>query len=249
MNIRPRVQVGGYQYASYIVQILPRYTPSRSLRPSSSITISAPFRKTSMATSKSFSSTHLVSGITSPSMFPLPSSSSALTLPVFRRHLKHHFFLDAYPGFTVPTIWIESIMPSTQRVPAQRLRLAHSCISCPGFATNWYMSKCCVTYLPIKLDHFAELTRACIPPGYSIHRYQPEQSEQVNMEVITGHARWWLQLRAVFGFTFSCSHHPAYATEIKTTQSHDSRSFYLWLCHMIVSLQYIRFITCMIVYV
>ena len=35
----------------------PRYTPSRSFRSSSSITISAPLRKTSMATSKSFSFT------------------------------------------------------------------------------------------------------------------------------------------------------------------------------------------------
>ena len=46
-----------HQQPSYLAQILPRYTPSRSLRSSSSITISAPLRKTSMATSKSFSST------------------------------------------------------------------------------------------------------------------------------------------------------------------------------------------------
>ena len=39
--------------------------------------------------------------------------SSALTLPVSRMHLKHHFFLDAYPGITAPTIRIDSIMPST----------------------------------------------------------------------------------------------------------------------------------------
>ena len=38
--------------------------------------------------------------------------SSALILPVFRRHLKHHYFLDAYPGFTAP-IKIEGTMPST----------------------------------------------------------------------------------------------------------------------------------------
>ena len=49
-----------HQQPLYLAQILPRYTPSRSLRSSSSITISAPLRKTSMATSK-----------------------SALTLPVF----------------------------------------------------------------------------------------------------------------------------------------------------------------------
>ena len=55
-----------------------------------------------MATSKSFSST------ASHVMNELPTHVSfALTLPVFRRHLKHHSFLDAYPGFTTPTIKIE----------------------------------------------------------------------------------------------------------------------------------------------
>ena len=97
-----------HQQPSYLAQILLRYTPSRSLRSSSSITISAPLRKTSMATSKSFSST------ASRVWNKLPAFiSSALTLPVFRRHLKHHLFLDAYPGFTAPTIKIESITPST----------------------------------------------------------------------------------------------------------------------------------------
>ena len=92
----------------YLAQILLRYTPSRSLRSSTSITISAPMRKTSMATSKSFLST------ASRVWNRLPIHvSSALTLLVFRRHLKHHFFLDAFPGFTAPTIKIESIMPST----------------------------------------------------------------------------------------------------------------------------------------
>ena len=80
----------------------------------------------SMASSKSFSST------ASRVWNKLPTHvSSALTLPVFRRHLKHHFFLDAYPGFPPPTIKVESIMPSTKRVPAQHLRLAHSCILAP----------------------------------------------------------------------------------------------------------------------
>ena len=97
-----------HQQPLYLAQILTRYTPSRSLRSSSSITISAPFRKTSMATSKSFSST------ASRVWNKLPTHvSSALTLPVFRRHLKHHFFLDAYPGFTAPSIRIEGTMPST----------------------------------------------------------------------------------------------------------------------------------------
>ena len=61
-----------------------------------------------MATSKSFSST------ASRVWNKLPTHvSSALTLPVFRSHLKQHLFIDAYPGFTAPTIRIESIMPST----------------------------------------------------------------------------------------------------------------------------------------
>jgi hypothetical protein len=97
-----------HQQPLYLAQILPRYIPSRSLRSSSSITISAPLRKTSMATSKSFSST------ASQVWNKLPTHiSSALTLPVFRRHLKHHLFLDAYPGFTAPTIKIDCITPST----------------------------------------------------------------------------------------------------------------------------------------
>ena len=93
-----------HQQPSYLARILPRYIPSRSLRSSSSITISAPFRKTSVATSKSFSST------ASQVWNKLPTHvSSALTLPVFRRHLKHHYFL----GFTAPTIKIKGTMPST----------------------------------------------------------------------------------------------------------------------------------------
>ena len=100
-----------HQQPLYLAQILPRCTPSRSLRSflfHSHISDSAPLRKTSMATSKSFSST------ASQVWNKLPAHiSSALTLPVFRRHLKHHLFLDAYPGFTAPTIKIESITPST----------------------------------------------------------------------------------------------------------------------------------------
>ena len=97
-----------HQQPLYLAQILPRYIPSRSLPSSSSIAISAPLRKTSMATSKSFSST------ASQVWNKLPTHiSSALTLPVFRRHLKHHLFLDAYPGFTAPTIKTDCITPST----------------------------------------------------------------------------------------------------------------------------------------
>ena len=32
-----------------------------------------------------------------------------MTLPVFRNYLKHHFSLDAYPGFTAPTIRIVNV--------------------------------------------------------------------------------------------------------------------------------------------
>ena len=99
-----------HQQRSYLAQILPRYTPSRSLRSSSFIAISAPLRKTPMATSKSFSST------ASRVWNNLPTNvSSASTLSVFRRHLKHHFFLDAYPGSAAPAIKSEtpcSTMPS-----------------------------------------------------------------------------------------------------------------------------------------
>ena len=45
-----------YQQPSYLAEILPRYTPSRSLRSSASTTISVPLRKTSIVFSKSFSS-------------------------------------------------------------------------------------------------------------------------------------------------------------------------------------------------
>ena len=67
----------------------------------SSITISAPLRKTSMAISKSFSST--ASQVWN--MLPV-HISSALTLPVFRRHLKHHLYLDAYLFRTCKTHFI-----------------------------------------------------------------------------------------------------------------------------------------------
>ena len=97
-----------YQQPLYFAQILPRYTPSRSSRSSSPVTISAPLRKTTIATSKSFSFT------ASRVWNKLPTHvSSALTLSVFRRNLKHYFFLVAYTGVTAPTIKTESIMPST----------------------------------------------------------------------------------------------------------------------------------------
>ena len=88
-----------YQQPSYLAEILPRYTPSRSLRSSGSTTISGPLRKTSMASLKSFSS------VASSFWNKLPGLlSSVQTLPVFRKHLKHHLFLQAYHGSLPPAI-------------------------------------------------------------------------------------------------------------------------------------------------
>ena len=80
------------QQPSYLAVLIPRYAPVRSLQSSSSLSISVPLRKTSMATSRSFSS--VVPKIWN----SLPSHLSSIpTLPAFRRGLKHHFFLCAYP--------------------------------------------------------------------------------------------------------------------------------------------------------
>ena len=81
-----------FQQPSYLASLIPRYVPARALRSSSSLSICVPTRKTTMAASKSFSS--VASGI----WIALPNHlSSAPTLPVFRRALKHHLFLLAYP--------------------------------------------------------------------------------------------------------------------------------------------------------
>ena len=45
-----------FQQPSYLAVLIPRYAPVRSLQSSSSLSISVPLRKTSMATSRSFSS-------------------------------------------------------------------------------------------------------------------------------------------------------------------------------------------------
>ena len=81
-----------FQQPSYLACLIPRYVPARALRSSSSLSICVPPRKTTMAASKSFSS--VASGIWN----ALPNHlSSVPTLPVFRRALKHHLFLLAYP--------------------------------------------------------------------------------------------------------------------------------------------------------
>ena len=69
-----------------LAQIFPSYIIlSRSLR-SSSTTISAPMRKTSIATSRFFHPLHLMSGISCLSMFPLPQRCQF-------SEGKHHLFL------------------------------------------------------------------------------------------------------------------------------------------------------------
>ena len=80
------------QQPSYLAALIPRYAPVRSLRSSSSLSICVLLRKTSMAASRSFSSV-------APKIWnALPGHLSSIpTLPAFRRALKHHFFLSAYP--------------------------------------------------------------------------------------------------------------------------------------------------------
>ena len=92
-----------FQQPSYLAVLIPRYVPVRSLRSSSSLSICVPSRKTSTATSRSFSS------VTPKIWNSLPSHLSSIpALPAFRRGLKHHFFLRAYPDSRIPG----SITPS-----------------------------------------------------------------------------------------------------------------------------------------
>ena len=97
------------QQPSYLSSLIPRYVPAQALRSSSSFSLCVPPRKTTMATSKSFSSV-------APSIQnSLPNHlSSILTLPVFRRALKHHLFLLDYPN---------SIAKSVKIKPAQCITL------------------------------------------------------------------------------------------------------------------------------
>ena len=81
-----------FQQPSYLASLIPQYVPTRALRSSSFLSICVPPRKTTMAASKSFSS--VASGIWN----ALPNHLSSIpTLPAFRRALKHHLFLLAYP--------------------------------------------------------------------------------------------------------------------------------------------------------
>ena len=85
-----------FQQSSYLASLIPRYVPTRALCSSSSLSICVPPRKTTMATSKSFSS------VASNIWNALPNHLSSIpTLPAFRRALKHHLFLLAYPDSSV----------------------------------------------------------------------------------------------------------------------------------------------------
>ena len=102
-----------------LAQILPSYIiPSRSFW-SSSTTISAPVRKTSIATSRSFSST--TSDVWD---YKLPTHVSSVSTPqVFRRQTPFIY----YPGFATPTIKVECIMvscrpPNAFQVPTYSLQ-------------------------------------------------------------------------------------------------------------------------------
>ena len=89
-----RLLTGCYNFSSHPILLLSSRDMyrRRALRSSSSLSICVPTCKTTMAVSKSFSP--VASGIWN----ALPNHlSSVPTLPAFRRALKHHLFLLAYP--------------------------------------------------------------------------------------------------------------------------------------------------------
>ena len=88
-----------FQQPSYLVALVPRYVPTRSLRSPLSLSICIPSRKTAMARSKSFSS------VASDTWDRLPSHLSSISaLPAFRKRLKHHLFSSAFPCISSPSI-------------------------------------------------------------------------------------------------------------------------------------------------
>ena len=91
-RINFKIAMVTFRVLQFLASLIPRYVPTRALRSSSSLSICVPPRNTTMATSKSFSS--VASGIWN----ALPNHLSSIpTLPAFRRALKHHLFLLAYP--------------------------------------------------------------------------------------------------------------------------------------------------------
>ena len=110
------------QQPSYLSSLIPRYVPARPLRPSSCLSICVPKRKTTIAASKSFSS------VASNIWNTLPNHLSSIpTLPAFRRALKHHLFLLAYPnssaksGRIIPAqcITLRDTAPTTATAPPE----------------------------------------------------------------------------------------------------------------------------------
>ena len=99
-----------FQQPSYLAALIPRYVPTQSLQSSSSLSLCVPNRKTGMAKSKSFSS------VASSVWNKLPGHLSSIpTLPAFRKRLKHHLFLSAFPGNPSPPTGITfcDVSPST----------------------------------------------------------------------------------------------------------------------------------------
>ena len=111
------------QQSSYLAAFIPRYTLVRSLRSSASLSICVLLRKTSMATSRSFSS------VAAKFWNTLPGHLSSIpTLPAFRRGLKHHLFLRAYPdsrthGSITPSerITLRDTTPTTAIAPLENI--------------------------------------------------------------------------------------------------------------------------------
>ena len=122
------------QQPSYLTALIPHYAPVRSLCSSSSLSICVSLRKTSMATSRSLSSV-------APKMWNSMSGhlSSIPTLPAFRRALKHHFFLCAYPdnrtsgGITLP----ERMTLCDTTTPAAITPLEREAITIESMSCNW----------------------------------------------------------------------------------------------------------------
>ena len=159
-----------------LAQIPPSYIiPSRSLR-SSSTTISTPLRKTSIATSRSFSST------ASDVWDKVPVHvSSASTLPVFRRQAP--FIPSCLP-------WIQytdhqsrnllqyHVVHLTRSSPVPTISwFLHSRL---GFTRYWRAFKCCVTY---SLTNIQGKEKVCFR---SLKMYQNSPTAMQNSKIFPG---------------------------------------------------------------
>ena len=89
---------------------IPLHIPQMMVSSSSSLSLCVPTRKTEMTKSKSFLS------VASSVWNKLPGHLSSIsTLPAFRKRLKHHLFLSAFPGNLSPSTGITfcDVSPST----------------------------------------------------------------------------------------------------------------------------------------